>query len=107
MILKLLEWKFLLTKRKKKKLSLDDLRLQKFNIICGKGKLYPERLPPTQGAAEMHVLRVYWQFQEWESLSYLEPLGFGWEKVGNMYHPIGTLSAIAPQPYLILYHTSV
>ena len=35
-------FKFLLKKGKRQKLSLDELRLQKFKIICGKGKLYPE-----------------------------------------------------------------
>lgn len=45
-------FKFLLTKGKRQELSLDELRLQKFKIICGKGKLHPERLPPTQGSLE-------------------------------------------------------
>ena len=76
-------FKFILTKGKKKDLSLNDLRLQKFNIICGKGKLHPERLPPTQGAAEMHAIRVYWQFQEWANLSHLDPSQYGWKKVNN------------------------
>ena len=61
-------FKFFLTKGKRQALSLDELRLQKFKIICRKGKLHPERLPTTQGAAEMHALRVYWKCQEWYSL---------------------------------------
>ena len=90
-------FRFIHTKWKKKELSLNDLRLQKFNIICGKGKLHPERLPPTQGAAEMHALRVCWQFQEWANLSHLDPSEYGWKKVNNEYYLIGTLNDIAPE----------
>ena len=34
-------FKFILTKVKKKEFSLNDLRLQKFNITCGKRKPRP------------------------------------------------------------------
>ena len=93
-------FKFLLTKGKRQELSLDELRLQKFKIICGKGKLYPERLPPTQGAAKMHALRVYWNCHEWYSLSECNLSGFGWKKVGTLYHPIGTLKSVGTEKLL-------
>ena len=93
-------FKFLQTKGKRQDLELEDLRLQKYLQLCGKGRLQPERLVPTTGAAEMHALRVYWQLQEWKNLSRLDPSSFGWKKHGEVFHPIGSKKAVAPEKLL-------
>ena len=83
-------FKFLQTKGKRQDLKLEDLRLQKYLELCGKGKFQPKKLGPTTGSAEMHSLRAYWQLQECKSLSRLDSSSFGWKKHGEVFHPIGS-----------------
>ena len=74
-----------------------------FRTMLGKlvkGKLQPKRLGPTTGAAEMHSLRAYWQLQEWKNLSRLYPTLFGWNNHGEVFHPIGSKKAVAPEKLL-------
>ena len=89
-------FQFLSTKGKRYDFTLDKIRCQKYIELSGKGRLQPERLGPTTGAAEMHALRVFWQLQEWSSLISLEPALYGWKKSENKFIPIGTLKEIAP-----------
>ena len=70
-----------------------------------KGKMQPQSLPPTAGAAAQHSLRVYLQWHDWalmKSMS-LAPFSYGWqESESGGYEPVGTLDEIAPPAVLNL-----
>ena len=69
--------------------------------MCAKGCVYPERLPPTEGAAIQHSLRAFLQIHDWMALrcTSLDPTLYGWTKEGaqNDYEPVGSLQPIAPE----------
>ena len=58
---------------------LERARYLKFQKQASKGKIDPDRLPPTENAAAQHSLRVYLQVAVWKHLntSVLEPIGRG------------------------------
>ena len=43
---------------------LNELRVITYKEMCAKGKVHPERLPPSEGAAEQHSLRCYLQVHD-------------------------------------------
>lgn len=61
--------------------SLGKTRFLKFQKQAAKGKIDPDRLPPTEDATTQHSLRVHLQVAVWHSLdtSVLDPIGRGWE----------------------------
>ena len=61
---------------------------------CG---LVPGRLPPTEGAAKFHSLRVHLQIVVWKTMntSTLRPEDWGWKKEGETFLPIPTDQPIA------------
>ena len=87
-------------------IKLEELRVSAYKDMCAKGKVQPERLPPTEGAVEQHSLRSYLQIQDWMSLecTSLDPKEFGWQRntPEECYEPIGTTDAIAPDKLLNL-----
>ena len=63
------------------------------------GVIKPEVLPPTEGAATQHSLRVYLQTRDWmllQSMS-LDPSGYGWMVGIQGYEPVPTLEPMAPE----------
>jgi len=62
----------------------------------------PERLPPTERAAYYHLLRVHLQVMQWQTLrtDCLDADKWGWKLHENVYVPIGTDDAIAPDDML-------
>ena len=58
-----------------------------------------QNLLPTQRAAYFHSLRVHLQICQWSTLNLrcLNPLDWGWERVGITLHPIKTDMAPAPE----------
>ena len=60
-------------------------RYLKFQKQASKGKVDPDRLPPTDNATVQHSLRVHLQVVAWKHLntSVLKPIGRGWELGGN------------------------
>ena len=57
----------------------------RFQKQASKGKIDPDRLPPTENATAQHSLCVHLQVAVWKHLntSVLEPIGRGWELDGN------------------------
>ena len=82
--------------------SLASVRYKKYNQMLAKGRIAPERLPPTNGAATQHLLRVYLQIQDWLNLSSmsLNPIEYGWHQSENTYQPVTNLEDIAPPEIL-------
>ena len=84
-----------------KHLNLGDLRLLAYTEMCAKGKIQPERLPPTEGAAAQHSLQAFLQIHDWMTLrtTSLNPLEFGWQRKSpeEVFEPIGSLEPIAPE----------
>ena len=82
--------------------SLGAIRYRMFSKKAAAGKINPEALPPTDGAATQHSLRAFLQTQDWmllQSMS-LDPSQYGW-MVGNCgYEPVPTLSPMAPEELL-------
>ncbi|XP_061749413.1 uncharacterized protein LOC133555680 [Nerophis ophidion] len=77
----------------------------RYNIFLGKaaaGLIKPETLPPTEGAAAHHSLRVYQQTRNWlllQSMS-LDPNDYGWTIGVHGYEPVPTLDPMAPEELL-------
>ena len=88
----------------KTSMHLNDIRYHNFMKMTARGKICPERLPPTKGAAEQHSLRAYLQLQDWIQLKpkSLDPALFGWTLKHNIYKPVGFIGPIAPQGLLKL-----
>ena len=65
--------------------SLERARYLKFQKQAAKGKIDPDRLPPTENATTQHSLRVHLQVVVWKHLntSILKPIGRGWELDSN------------------------
>ena len=53
-------------------------------------------LPPTQGAARQHFLRVYHQVQLWRGVQ-LQPDLWGWKMRENCLQPVTSLDPAAPE----------
>uniref|UniRef100_UPI00358F1FFC uncharacterized protein n=1 Tax=Myxine glutinosa TaxID=7769 RepID=UPI00358F1FFC len=64
---------------------LEKSRYMKFKKQAAKGKIDPDRLPPTEDATAQHSLRVHLQVVVWKHLdtSILDPKGRGWELDSN------------------------
>ena len=64
---------------------LEQARYTKFMKQASKGKIDPDRLPPTDDATIQHSLRVHLQIAVWKHLdtSILNPKGRGWELDSN------------------------
>ena len=67
--------------------------------LCG---LVPGKLPPTEGAAKFHSMRVHLQVMVWETLdiSVDDPTKWGWRKEDHALVPIPTDKPIAPDHLL-------
>ena len=66
-------------------------------MVC-RGKIEPEKLPPTDDAARLHGLRAHHQIITWSSLGNLvkPPTDWGWKICGDVLSPIQTTLSIAP-----------
>ena len=81
---------------------LERARFLKFQKRAAKGKIDPDRLPPTEDAATQHALRVHVQFSVWQDLdtTVIDPVGKGWELQNNKMRPRMLSGDIAPQSLL-------
>ncbi len=82
---------------------LERARYLRFQKQASKGKIDPDRLPPTENATAQHSLRVHLQVAVWKHLntSVLEPIGRGWELDGNKkLRPKMLTGCIAPDNLL-------
>ena len=87
--------------------SLSKTRFTLFSRHAASGKLNPQSLPPTEGAAKQHALRAYLQLWDWITLEcmHFDPLHYGWRvNDKNEYEPIPSLDPIAPKHLLELTH---
>jgi hypothetical protein len=64
-------------------------------------KIKIESLPPSEGAACQHSLRVYLQVMNWKhpEENHYDPSDLGWNLKGGLYHPIFTDQPVAPANY--------
>ncbi|KAB0803039.1 hypothetical protein PPYR_00009 [Photinus pyralis] len=89
---------------KKSKEDIDTLRYTLYNRITSRQGLSANfnlaALPPTKDAAVQHVLRVYYQVQEWIGCK-LNPLAYGWQRdrEGHLV-PTSATKEIAPPDIL-------
>lgn len=84
---------------KKDNFTLNDLRYLHFSKAKVKSNFAFESLPPTEGAAQQHAFRVYYQLQLWLGNS-LNPKQWGWKAVNNYLVPIGTTDPPLPENLL-------
>ena len=86
--------------------DLDRLRYVKYRQKLNNMTFQPSRLPPTSSAAKFHLLRAYYQIQEWKSLGSvnLDPQQWGWELSTNKLLPIMSDKPIAPPELLKTVH---
>ena len=70
--------------------------------------VYPALLSPSPRAAYHHSLRVYHQLKVWRTLSNsdLKPLSWGWQKKNDMFSPVMTNIAAAPENVLKIIRCS-
>ena len=71
--------------------------------MCCKGKVEPERMPPTERAAYFHGLRVHLQIVNWKLLDegvQLNPEDWGWKIEDSTLNPVKSDKAVAPQTLL-------
>ena len=79
--------------------TLEIAPLKKFQEHAAKGRIDPDKLPPTEDATFQHSLRVHLQIAIWKSLktSILQPVGRGWElQSDNILKPKMFSGEIAP-----------
>ena len=81
---------------------LYQIRFDMYNKSMAKGKLLPQKLAPTEGAAAQHTLRVFLQWRDWNNLQSqsLNPADYGWSRSSGTFEPVGYLEEIAPQSIL-------
>ncbi len=82
---------------------LEQSRYMKFKKQAAKGKIDPDRLPPTDDATAQHSCRVHLQVAVWKHLdtSILDPKGRGWELDSNRkLRPKMLSGSIAPDNLL-------
>ena len=87
----------------KRENNLDELRSRKyFEKISGPTRqaVEAEALGPTSDAAQQHVLRMYYQVQEWRGDNVLDPLSWGWQMTKQGMMPIEMTKPIAPPELL-------
>ena len=80
-------------------MSLSKLRFDSYNKQCLAGKVAPERLAPTKGAAIQHCRRAYQQCREWVMLDTdigCSLLGWRWDSIRALYLPIYSELPAAP-----------
>ena len=82
-------------------MPLNDLRYRKYCAIMASQKknLKPEYLPPTESAADQHILRAFIQSKDWMLLDSMTspPTDFGWtQNADGIYEPVGSLEEYAP-----------
>ena len=65
--------------------------------VVAKGKINSEDLPPKEGVAVQHSLRVHQQAVVWQTLNdvRLDPLHWGWKQDGVCFTPIQTDNDVA------------
>ena len=77
-------------------------RNNKYLDMCYKGKVEPERMPPTEKAAFYHGLRAHWQIATWKLLNddvgcSLKPEDWGWKLQDARMTPIKSDLPVAPE----------
>ena len=84
--------------------SLAHLRFTTYmNLLAtAKGQVKPERLPPTESAAENHSYRVHRQVIQWSKLmeSSILPIDWGWRMENQPLAPISMITEPAPAELL-------
>ena len=87
-----------------KERSLNVHRYFTYNKLnsSSKTQVKPEKLPPTEVAAEYHSLRVHCQIIEWKSndLSEFRPTQWGWKNIHGRLEPIDTTLEPGPPELL-------
>ena len=82
-----------------------------FNKATTTNILRPESLPPTEGAAEQHILRAHLQYNDWVLLNSktLLQTEYGWRITDDgIYKPIRTTCEIGPSELMKqLYATAL
>ena len=73
--------------------------------MCCKGKVEPERMPPTERAAYFHGRHVHLQIVNWKLLDddegvQLNPENWGWKIEDSILNPVKSDKAVAPQTLL-------
>ena len=83
-------------------MELHNIRSLIYSKSMAKGKFLPQKLPPTESAAEQHILRVYLQWSDWMLLttSSLDPTKYGWSRSSGSFEPIGFIGDVAPASVL-------
>lgn len=66
-------------KCKKDNITLNQLRFQKYQLAKIKSSFILANLPPTEGAAEQHCYRAYYQLQTWLG-NELTVTNWGWKQ---------------------------
>ena len=85
------------------------LRHRKYLDMCCKGKVEPERMPPTERAAFFHGLRVHLQIVSWKMLDegvQLNPEYWGWIIEDAKITPIKSDKVVAPEMLLKIIRCS-
>ena len=78
--------------------TLNDLRLSRYNKKLAESTvaLLPEMLGPTSDAGMLHMLRAYYQLQEWKGNEPLDLEYWGWKKTEKYILPVPMTKAPAP-----------
>ena len=96
---KIFQWIYSKTNKKDFPKTLHELRYEVYNFMAAKGKIDPERLPPTEDVVQQHLPRAYLQLQDWMVLkcSSREASNYGCENTSHGLEPIGMTNSIAPE----------
>ena len=84
--------------------SLGGLRYARYCNMTVSKRFQLEKLPPSEGSARMHAMRVHFQAVFWCKLGQtcLKPTDWGWRQQGNIFVPIQVDGEIAPEHMLPL-----
>ena len=79
--------------------NLNKIRYTSYMNVITKGLIKPEKLPPTESAAEYHSYRVYIHVIQWNSFLDTDtlPTDWGWKIGSGKFTPISTILVPAPQ----------
>lgn len=80
----------------KKDTDLGELRFLHFKKASFKTSIKLEKLPPTEGSAVQHSLRVYHQLQTWIGKK-IDPTKWGWKCIGQNLQPIYSTEPMMPE----------
>ena len=82
--------------------KLSGLRYEAYCSMSLSRRFQPERLPPSEGAARMHAIRVHLQAVIWWSLddTSISPTDWGWKLESNHLTPIQMDVAVTPENIL-------